>query len=167
MFHQRGGEFAFSVTAPETFFEGGLAGAYADVCGSVIEGLATLGIEAELVDTNSIVTGGRKISGNSQRRSRGVLQQHGTVLYEVDEELMFSVLGGRADRGRCTPSKPRPVACVAESAEVTFDDTYAAIRDALLDGRDLEVGQLTLEELEMGEELVREKYTTASWTYLL
>ena len=41
---------------------------------------------------NDIIAGEKKISGNAQTRRGGVLLQHGTLLYKVDVDKMFSLL---------------------------------------------------------------------------
>jgi lipoate-protein ligase A len=68
------------------------------VCGWVISGLNTIGLDAQFVPINDIVVDGKKVSGNAQTRKEGVLLQHGTVLYETDVKTMFSVLNVSAEK---------------------------------------------------------------------
>lgn len=65
---------------------------YRVLCAGVTAGLGRLGVGAVFAPINDILAGGRKISGNAQTRRKGCLLQHGTVLLDLDPELMFSLL---------------------------------------------------------------------------
>jgi len=87
-------ELTYSVVVPETheLAKGGILESYRSICAGVIAGLLNLGITAEFVPLNDIVSGGKKLSGNAQTRKHGCLLQHGTVLLGVDPDAMFTVL---------------------------------------------------------------------------
>ncbi len=169
-YHDSAREFVFSVTAPVELFAQDVVGAYSQVLGLVIEALGDLGIVARIKDDNNVMVGDRKVSGNSQRRGRGVLQVHGTVLLDVDEETMFSVLKARPDRngkGRATPSKHHPVTGLSAVAEVTYEEAYETLFQKLLKGRTYIVTSWTEGELACAEELVAAKYGTEEWNLVL
>ena len=110
------------------------------------------------------------MSGNSQRRSRGVIQVHGTVLWDVDEETMFSVLRARPGmdgKGRATPSKHHPVTGLAALADVTYEEAYQTLFRKLLKGRTFMVTSWTEEELARAEVLVASKYGKEEWNLVL
>jgi lipoate-protein ligase A len=65
---------------------------YQALCAGVIAGLGRLGVQAVFAPINDILSGGRKISGSAQTRRKGCLLQHGTVLLDLEPELMFSLL---------------------------------------------------------------------------
>jgi lipoate-protein ligase A len=65
---------------------------YRVLCAGITAGLGRLGVGAVFAPINDILAGGRKISGNAQTRRKGCLLQHGTVLLDLDPELMFSLL---------------------------------------------------------------------------
>ena len=165
VFHEAGGEFVFSVTAPEMMFRRDVVGAYAEVLGAVTWGLRTLGLDPWIKDGNNLLVGDLKVSGSSQRRSSGVLQLHGTMLYRVDEGTMFTALRARPgmDTGRATPSRHHPVAGLSAMCDVSFEEAYEAVRDALLEGNPHEDGAFSVEELAVAEELVATKYSTDRW----
>ena len=169
-YHDSDREFVFSMTAPEGLFARDVVGAYAQMLGLVVEALGDMGIEARIKDDNNVMVGDRKVSGNSQRRGRGVLQVHGTVLWDVDEEVMFSVLRARPDRdgkGRATPSKHHPVTGLVALADVTYEEVYEALFQKLLKGRTYIVTSWTEEELANAKELVASKYGTEEWNLVL
>jgi lipoate-protein ligase A len=65
---------------------------YRALCAGVTAGLGRLGVEAVFAPVNDILAGGKKISGSAQTRRKDCLLQHGTVLLDLDAELMFSLL---------------------------------------------------------------------------
>ena len=170
VYHDAGREFVFSVTAPEQLLSRDVVGAYSEVLGLVIEALGDMGVEAWLKDDNNVMVGDLKVSGNSQRRGRGVIQVHGTVLWDVDEDTMFSVLKARPcmdAKGRATPSKHHPVTGVHALTGADYDQVYEAVFRKLLRGRTFQVTSWTEEELAMAEELVASKYGTPEWNLVL
>jgi len=169
-YHDSAREFVFSVTAPEGLFARNVVGAYTQVLDLVVAALGDMGITARIKDDNNVMVGDRKVSGNSQRRGRGVLQVHGTVLWDVDEETMFSVLRARPDmdvKGRATPSKHHPVTGLSALAEVTYEEAYETLFQKLLKGRTYIVTSWTEEELARAKELVKTKYGTEEWNLVL
>ncbi len=169
-YHDSDREFVFSLTAPEGLFARDVVGAYSQVLGLVVEALGDMGIVALIKDDNNVMVGDRKVSGNSQRRGRGVIQVHGTVLWDVDEETMFSVLRARPGmdgKGRATPSKHHPVTGLAALADVTYEEAYQTLFRKLLKGRTFMVTSWTEEELARAEELVASKYGKEEWNLVL
>jgi lipoate-protein ligase A len=170
VYHDGGGEFVFSLTVPDSILPGGVTEVYSTVLSRVAEALSTFDLKARVKDGNNLMVGDRKVSGNSQRRSRGVVQVHGTVLVEADEGAMFSVLRARSGQpspGRATPSRHHPVAGLAKLCEAGYEELYEAVRTALLAGEGATATSWTEAELSSAEELVRTKYGKDEWNLLL
>jgi len=170
VFHDREGEFVYSLTVPEGSFPRGVVEAYGAVLDLVVSALGELGLEAWVKDDNNVMVGDRKVSGNSQRRSRGVLQVHGTVLFRADEGTMFSVLRARAGEPvetRATPSRHHPVAGLGALCGVTLEGAYDAVLGALMAGRRWQATSWTEGELTRAKELVRAKYGNDRWNLSL
>ncbi len=170
VYHDRDGEFVYSVTAPEELFPRGVVEAYLVVLGRVMEGLAGMGVETWVKDTNNLMAGDRKVSGNSQRRSRGVLQVHGTVLVSANEDLMFSVLRARSGQpveGRATPSRHHPVVGLSALCDGSYEDLYDGVRQALLSGGTAVATSWSEAELTEAEGLVATKYGSDGWNLFL
>lgn len=170
VFHDAEGEFVYSLTVPEGMFPKGVVEAYSAVLDPVIDGLAKLGAEGWVKDDNNLMVGDRKVSGNSQRRSRGVLQVHGTVLVDTDEGTMFSVLkarSGEPSETRATPSRHHPVVGLGALCDASHDEVYLAVKGALLGGGPCTVTSWTEAELTMAEGLVATKYGDDSWNLVL
>lgn len=68
---------------------------YPVLLGAVIQALAVPDLTVEESD---IALDGRKVSGNAQRRTRGKLLHHGTLLYGFDVDLMERLLPEPARR---------------------------------------------------------------------
>jgi lipoate---protein ligase len=79
--------------APDEILE-----SYRRICGGLLAGLRELGVEADFAPINDIVACGKKISGNAQTRRELCLLQHGTVLMDLEPELMFSLLKVPAEK---------------------------------------------------------------------
>jgi lipoate-protein ligase A len=69
-----------------------IMGSYGRLCSGVTAGLGLLGIDAVFAPINDIIAAGKKVSGNAQTRRQGCVLQHGTVLLDIDPELMFELL---------------------------------------------------------------------------
>lgn len=65
---------------------------YAYFTKPIIEALASLGVKAELSGRNDLECGGKKFSGNAQYTSDGRILHHGTLLFDVDAEVLSRVL---------------------------------------------------------------------------
>lgn len=170
VFHDSDGEFCYSVTVAESTFRKGVVGAYSAVLERVIAALSTMGVEGWVKGDNNLMVDQRKVSGNSQRRSRGVLQLHGTMLMDADEETMFSVLRARSGQpspGRATPSRHHPVVGLSSLVDLAYEDAYEAVRVALTAGRQWVATSWTEEELSVAEGLVATKYGTDRWNLSL
>ena len=129
VFHDPEGEITYSIIAPESYFSPGIHESYRDICGYIVRGLSGIGISASFRPINDVIVGQRKISGSAQTRRRGVLTQHGTILYRLDREAMFSVLKPSAAKLADKPVKSFEdgVTCVSELCNATKSDLYAEL----------------------------------------
>lgn len=164
VYHDQGGEITYSIISPERYFSSDIKASYKEICGLLIEGLKIAGIDASFRPINDVVVKGRKISGSAQTRRNGVLTQHGTILYRLDTDTMFSVL---------RPSEKK----LSDKSATTFKDSVTSAleegcpsRSLLLQalmlgfttGRQWRPGDLSYEEKVMARELA-EKYRSDEW----
>lgn len=168
VYHDYNGEVTYSIIGPLGEFPEDLTESYRVICGYVIDALASLGIESEFEPVNDVVTGGKKISGNAQTRRDGMLVQHGTILYDADPAQMFTYLRPEIDKvsDKIVEDVRDRVTSVKEEAGGDIQDTYRALRRAFTRGRDVYESGLTDEELEVVEEVVRERYTSDAWNFM-
>lgn len=166
VFHDPEGEITYSVIAPERYFPKGIRESYGEICGYVIEGLSRLGIRASFRPINDVVVDGRKISGSAQTRRRGVLTQHGTVLYKINRVAMFSVLKPSKAKLADKPIKSfeKGVTCVSEQCATTKDDLYHALFRGFTEEKTWQYGILTGSERSLVTALIK-KYSSDDWNF--
>lgn len=122
-----------------------------------------------------LVVEGRKIAGSAQTRQKGVVLQHGSILLDMDVELLFDVLKFPNERVKERLKRSftdRAVAInellrSAGKPEVRLDQVENAFYEGIQEGMGirLEAGELTAYENELAEQLAREKYETEEWNF--
>jgi lipoate-protein ligase A len=146
---------------------------YKTLCAGVIAGLGRLGVEALFAPINDILAGGRKISGNAQTRRKGCILQHGTVLLDLDPQLMFSLLQVPREklRGKLIEDIKERVTSLNAllGRPVSFDEASAALaqgfKEALsLDFVSIETAPSPAEE-ERARSLGETKFASPEWLY--
>lgn len=136
----------------------------------VIEVLAQLGVKAEFTGRNDIVIDRKKFCGNAQYMKKGRILHHGAMLFDVELDVLSKSLkvsqdkivskGVKSVRSRVTNIKDH----------LKEDITIGDFKDLLLkhmfkDKEDMEVYELTEEDLENINKLMEERYMTWDWTY--
>jgi lipoate-protein ligase A len=165
VYHDPEGEITYSVIAPESCYQADIRASYREICGSIIAGLATLGIEASFRPVNDVVVGSRKISGSAQTRRHGVLTQHGTILYRLDRDTMFTLLRPSAKKLEDKPalSFHDSVTSASEEGCTSLDQLDKALQSGFLSGKEWAYGTLSeAEERRVGT--LADKYRSLEWT---
>jgi lipoate-protein ligase A len=166
VYHDGQGEITYSVIAPESYFSKDIRASYREICGSIITGLGSLGIAAEFRPVNDVTVKGRKISGSAQTRRQGILTQHGTVLYSIDRDIMFSVLRPSAKKLADKPvdSFKASVTCATEEGCESIDQLYEALLAGFTDGKAWEYGRFSEKEMRDVAMLIG-KYQSEEWNH--
>jgi lipoate-protein ligase A len=163
-------EVTYSLIASETgdSIPLGLEESYRMICTGIREGLKSLGFDTDL-SGNDIVVGSNKISGNAQKRSSGVVLQHGSIFLDADRERMLSVLNlerEKMNRGNTCMLKGR-MTSLREISGKSYD--FQVVSDHLLRGFGLALGvrfrneRPSKEEVDRAMELARAKYASPEW----
>ena len=147
-----------------------LVDSYAFLDQWVITALRSLGIDAWYQPINDITSAAGKIGGAAQARRQGAVLHHATMSYDLNSERMLEVLRtGReklSDKG--IASADRRVSPLRLQTNLPREDVIARLIDTFADlAGGLGPDELSAEEREEAEELVRTKYGTREWTYLL
>src|SRR5208283_2072423 len=123
------GEITYSVIAKESVFSKDILESYRQICGCIIDSLALIGIKSEFKPINDIIVNGKKISGNAQTRRNGVLLQHGTILYSVDLDRMFSALkvSDEKIRDKLIQNARERVTSISQQRTVSWNEAYEAL----------------------------------------
>jgi len=176
VYHDYDGEVTYSVIAPASMFPKNIIESYRLICGWIIRGLEHIGITAEFRPINDILVDNKKISGSAQTRRRGVLLQHGTLLYGLDLRTMFSVLNVSRQKisDKMIHSAEERVTCILKHCDVDKTAVCGALIEAFAcgasktntQGKEHEFGTWSEREIMRARELAEKKYKTDEWTYL-
>lgn len=170
MFVEPENTITYSIYAPDSLVKGmSFIDSYEFMDDWVLEGLRSLGVEAEYIPINDISSVAGKIGGAAQTRRGGAVLHHVTMAYDMNPAKMLEVLRiGReklSDKGSVSANKrvaplrqqtqlPREV--VIDRLVATFKQRYG-----------LTDGPLTADELARAEALAEEKFMSDEWRYLL
>ena len=168
VYHDENGEITYSVIAPEGMFPKGILESYRVICGWIIEGLANLGIHAEFAPINDITVLGKKISGNAQTRRKGTLLQHGTILYDLKIETMFSLLKITNEKisDKMIKNVEDRVTRVLNYKQVSQEQLYDALLEGFTEGKEYEFGEMSAQEFEAAKSLSEKVYRTREWNFM-
>lgn len=137
----------------------------------IVKALEKLGVKCELTGRNDITLDGKKFSGMAQSVWRGRVLNHGTIMFDVELDVLSKALqvkqdkieskGVKSVRSRVTNIKPY----------LTVDVDIYEFRDLLLksifemEGLEPEEHKLSQEDLDNIQKLFEEKYSTWEWNY--
>jgi lipoyl(octanoyl) transferase len=116
-----------------------------------------------------LVVAGRKIAGSAQMRQRGVMLQQGSILLEMDVDLLFSVLRFPSER-----VKERLQQTFADKAvtihrfrkePITLQEVVQAFFAGFQQGMGLKltIAELTEEERNRAQAIAQKRYGSAAW----
>ena len=165
VYHDRDGEVTYSILGPASLFPINIRELYRVICDDIVYALQLLGIPAAFQPINDITVDEKKISGNAQTRREGTFLQHGTVLYSVDVEKMFSLLSVDPAKvsDKLIRSVKKRVTSILECRPVPIEDLIRAMEAGFSRNREIEIGDYTETELQRASELAQTKYGTEAW----
>ncbi|GHU96994.1 octanoyltransferase LipM [Spirochaetia bacterium] len=169
VFHHR--ELTYSIIMPDThpLAGKGIQDSYAILCAGITRSLSLLDLESQFVPINDILCGDRKISGNAQTRRGGVVLQHGTIMLDLDVELMFELLRVPAEKmkGRIIQEVKSRVTSLRDclNRAVSFEEAEAALIEGFRQALSLEftADTPTPEEAARAAELAETKFASPEW----
>ncbi len=169
VYHDNLGEITYSIIAKEELFPKDIIASYKIICGYIVDSLSLLGISSEFKPINDIIVNEKKISGNAQTRRSGVLLQHGTILYNVDVDKMFSLLKVSSEKIKdklIATVKERVTSIEQQKPSVSKDELYRALLSGFTKDKEIEFGSLTSLEIERANSLVNSRYKTKEWNFM-
>ncbi|CAM3243927.1 lipoate--protein ligase family protein [Brevibacillus invocatus] len=166
--------------------------AYKIISMGLLHGFQNLGLSAEMVSLASeeekekytspgssacfdspswyeLVVEGKKVAGSAQTRQKGVILQHGSILLDMDVELLFSLLNFPSERvkQRMMESFRQKAVTINEvsTRPIGLQEAIKAFGRGFASGLDVELvaSDLTAEERELAHELVQTRYGTEEW----
>lgn len=168
--------------------------AYKVISMGLLHGFQNLGLAAEMVSLASeeekekysspgssacfdspswheLVVEGKKVAGSAQTRQKGVILQHGSILLDMDVELLFSLLQFSSERlkERMMESFRQKAVTINQvsSRPVQLPEAMDAFRRGFASGLGVELvdSELTAEEKALAEELAVGRYATDEWNF--
>lgn len=131
----------------------------------ILETLEYLGVRAEFSGRNDLIAAGKKFSGSAQRRSGKKVLHHGTILVDLDIDMLEAAL-------TCAPDKYRSKGVASVRSRVTnlsdiwpSTSTMDDLIENLLKKCATEAGQLSEATIQEAESLALKKYRTWNWNY--
>ena len=148
-------DFTYSVVTPIKIFDNNVSTAYREICSWIINSLKDLGIKSKLENKNDVIVNGKKISGNAAKlMEKGVYLQHGTLIYDIDFELMPKVLN--ISKGLAKEK----IASILEFKKIDNEKVYESLKNNFAKNNDIVVGKLSEEEVGCAALLSRTKYNS-------
>lgn len=171
-------EITYSLIAPTTWFPGPLVNSYNAIGLALKKGLSQMGVNCQLVERKpqkldggncfqvpswfEIVAQDKKLIGSAQKRRKGFLLQHGSLLLSQDEAVIRDLFGHDSEEElnsitlsqlkKDLPGRTEIEQIMAQGFKDHFDWGF-------------EEQSLTDEELESVRE-VEKRYLSRDWTYL-
>jgi lipoate-protein ligase A len=163
-------ELTYSIVISENEVSENIEKSYSEICDFIIFGLNRLGIKAEFKPINDIIVGGKKISGSAQTRKFGFVLQHGTILFDLNLDKMFSVLKIPDEKIKdklISNAKERVTSLRNLGIEISPQELEKILRESFEKkfGVKLVESDLSKEEIKLAEKLYREKYSKKEWNF--
>lgn len=173
VYHDRDGELTYSMLIDEgnRLISKDFQKTYRTLCSGLELGLRQLKIPAEFKPINDLIVNGKKISGNAQTRRRGVVHQHGTILREVDPDLMFTALKVPNEKIRHKMIKTIRERVTSINKYLNNEVSFQKLKQALITGFQesfnvkLIPGDVTEFEEQTAQKLKGDKYATQQWNF--
>ena len=117
---------------------------FAVICGAAVAALKELGINGVHKPVNDILVNGKKISGGAQARNKHAVLQHGSIILDVDDGIVMSVLkdgkkrsyGGLTSVRECLGYVPSRDS-ISKAIVSGFSKTFGRIAEGELTDREM------------------------------
>jgi len=174
VFHDSTREITYSIVCPTRFLEKLNAKKTIEqfeiIEAGIILALTNYGLNPEkgVIHCPAIFLDGKKFSGNAQVRKKGYLLQHGTILLELDPELMYSVLKAPYNVSKSKMVKSVYAKCIGIKEKLEFyeeRDFLSSLKvgfESTLGFRLID-GVFTENELKLAKNLVSTKHSCKNW----
>lgn len=199
--HDKEVTYSFVLTESHPLCPKQISEAFSLAAMGILKGLSLLGIEANIQGRDSrrrrdmqkgnglfspacfdspswyeIVVDGKKLVGSAQARIKGTLLQHGSILMELEPDVVSALFKLPSETVRMRVERELQLGATSISSilgrKVEFGEVLAAVRQGFIDflretfNITLEDGALTPDEIQLAVELEQQKYSTDSWNML-
>jgi lipoate-protein ligase A len=173
--HDENREITYSIVCPIKFLEHlnakNVSQQFEIITQGIVAGLTNYGLGSKkgIIHCPAIFLDGKKFSGNAQTRKKGYILQHGTILLDIDPDLMYSVLTPPENVSKSKMVQSVRAKCIGIKQHLEIYDEAKFIL-ALIRGFEdtlkiqLEESPLTDYELEEAQRLVLKRYSNKEWS---
>ncbi|WLR49755.1 biotin/lipoate A/B protein ligase family protein [Bacillus tianshenii] len=118
-----------------------------------------------------LVVEGRKVAGSAQTRQKGVILQHGSILLDLDEDMLFDLFTYPNERVRERMQRMFSSKAVAmnelREKPVSLDEARRAFKTGFEKGLNIELVpyELTEEEMAYVKAIEEERYANDEWNF--
>jgi len=172
VFHEHGSEITYSLAVKDDYpgIPRKVLDSYTLLCAGLVAGFRRLGLDAEFKPINDILVNGKKISGNAQTRRFGGILQHGTLLCDVNPQLMFSLLKVPSEKIRdklIAGVEERVTSIRRVMGTVDNDAVIEAMCAGFAEVLDIQLspGTVSDEELALLTRVKEERYANPTWNF--
>lgn len=175
VFHDEFGEITYSIVSSLKFLEKLNAKKVIEqfelIETGIINGLTNYGLKLEkgVIHCPAIFLNGKKFSGNAQVRKKGYLLQHGTILLEINPELMYSVLKAPNNVTKSKMVKSVYSKCIGIKEQLinyVEKDILQSLKQGFESALNIKLKESNFfeHEMDMARSLMIEKYSKEKWT---
>jgi lipoate-protein ligase A len=173
VYHDQKGEITYSITAMKNDIGTDFTSVYTKIYSAIIDSLRLLGITADFVKGNikfcpNLTVAGKKISGSAQTVKRDIIQQHGTLLLNINLTRMFELLRIKnMDCELATKIGKRKITSIQN--EVKHQISANTVANALKQGFkailkiNIKTDELSPNEIKLAKNLYETKFLTKEW----
>jgi len=176
VFHDENREITYSIVCPIKFLEDlnakNVSQQFEIITQGIVAGLTNYGLRPKkgVIHCPAIFLDGKKFSGNAQTRKKGYILQHGTILLDIDPDIMYSVLTPPENVSKSKMVQSVRAKCIGIKEQM---ESYSEAKFilALKTGFEntlkikLEESPFSDYELEEAERLVLKRYSNKEWLY--
>lgn len=174
VFHDENREITYSIVCPIKFLQNlganKLIEQFEIITQGIIMGLTFYGLKAEkdIIHCPAILLDGKKFSGNAQVRKKGYILQHGTILLDIDPELMYSVLKAPENVGKSRMVRSVRTKCIGiknHLQDFNEEELINSLKRGFQQSLGIEMKENTFseDELNLAERLMKNKYSNLKW----
>jgi lipoate-protein ligase A len=174
VFHDERREITYSIVCPIKFLENlgarSVIEQFEIITQGIIQGLNFYGLttEKDIIHCPAILLDGKKFSGNAQVRKKGYILQHGTILLDLDPDLMYSVLKAPENVGKSRMVRSVRAKCIGIENYIQNYNEDKLLNSLKLGfqhslGINLEEKSFTEEEENLARKLVINRYSNLKW----
>lgn len=170
MFVEPENVITYSIYAPSDLVSGmSFVESYAFLDDWVVQALRSLGIDAWYQPINDITSSNGKIGGAAQARRYGAVLHHVTMSYDLNSSRMVEVLriGKEKLSDKGVASAEKRVGPLRQQTNLPKSAIIERMIRIFAARHGLEEDELSGEEIAEAGELIRAKYGTPEWTYVL